>query len=86
MCSGVSELSSGDSASCAGDSGSPAIIPTDWIRDVNGHWGRVYAQIGVLYGGASQCNAGLFPSIFTRLDEPGILQFIQNELNKSGKL
>jgi len=73
LCSGVSGLSGGDSGSCAGDSGSPAIF-FDWTRDA-------YTQIGVLHGGVTQCNSQQFPSIYTRLDEPGILQFIQDEQN-----
>ena len=73
LCSGISGFTGDDAGSCAGDSGSPAIIK-DWTSGA-------YMQIGVLHGGVTQCSSKHLPSIYTRLDEPGVLEFIQNPLN-----
>ena len=75
LCSGISGFTGEDAGTCAGDSGSPAII-FDWTREA-------YTQIGVLHGGVTQCSSKILPSIYTRLDEPGVLEFIKNELNNN---
>ena len=75
LCSGVSGLIGTGTGSCAGDSGSPAIF-YDWKREA-------FSQLGVLHGGVTQCSSNVLPSIYTRLDDPSILQFLNNELNKT---
>ena len=72
LCSGTSGFTD-DAGSCAGDSGSPGVF-FDYTRDA-------YMQVGVLHGGVTQCSSNLLPSIYTRIDEPGVLEFIKNELN-----
>ena len=78
LCSGVTGFFGDDTGSCAGDSGSPMIF-YDWKREA-------FSQLGVLHGGVTQCSSNVLPSIYTRLDDPSILQFINNELNKTSKL
>ena len=77
LCSGVSGLIGAGVGTCAGDSGSPAIF-YDWKREA-------FSQLGVLHGGVTQCSSNVLPSIYTRLDDPNILQFIENELNRTSK-
>ncbi|KAL7012057.1 hypothetical protein ACKWTF_014605 [Chironomus riparius] len=52
--------------SCSGDSGSPL------VRDVNGQ----RTQLGVVSFGSTTCGDGIFPSVNTRIEYPGIRNWI----------
>ena len=59
--------------SCAGDSGSPAIRKN--------HRKNAFEQIAVVHGSVGSCRADIFPSVFTRLDDPNIFDFVNKHLN-----
>ena len=62
--------------SCEGDSGGPIRIfdDSDWR----------FRQIGVVHGSISDCDGSRFPSIFVRLDNPLVLDFIQRTVFGTG--
>ena len=59
--------------SCPGDSGSPAIRKN--------HRNEAYEQVAVVHGSVGSCRADIFPTVFTRLDDPNIFQFVNKHLN-----
>ena len=61
---------------CPGDSGGPLL--TDAQGDET--FEIVVQQIGVLHGGLEPCSHTDFPSIYTRLDEPSIYQWLRTQI------
>ena len=59
--------------SCAGDSGSPAIR--------RNYRKNAFEQVAVVHGSVGSCRADIFPTVFTRLDDPNIFEFINKHLN-----
>ena len=78
MCAAVDGVGV-DAGSCAGDSGSPA-LKKDYGRNA-------FYQVGILHGSVGTCSAAIFPSVFTRLDDPGIMEFVTGAISSgnSGK-
>ena len=62
-----------DSGTCGGDSGGPVLQFDDDVGD-----GEIpkWKQIGAVHGSVANCDGSRFPSIFVRLDEPKILEWI----------
>ena len=62
-----------DSGTCGGDSGGPVLQFDDDFED-----GEIpkWVQIGAVHGSVANCDGSRFPSIFVRLDEPKILEWI----------
>ena len=62
-----------DSGTCGGDSGGPVVQFDDDFED-----GEIpkWVQIGAVHGSVANCDGSRFPSIFVRLDEPKILEWI----------
>ena len=72
ICAGVDGISA-DAGSCAGDSGSPA-IKKDYVRNA-------FYQVAVLHGSVGSCSAAVFPTVYTRLNDPEILEFVTKSIN-----
>ena len=62
---------------CLGDSGGPMVTFDSSLK--NQH----YVQIGVIHGGIQECSNDVFPAIIVRLDNPDILDFVQNAIYDS---
>ena len=63
-----------EAGTCRGDSGAPAMYKR---RETD-----PFTQYAVLHGSIGEsCNNEKFPSIFLRIDEPGILGWIQNTIH-----
>ena len=55
-----------DDGTCRGDSGGPAVF-NDGIK---------YKQLGVVHGSITSCDGSRFPSIFVRIDNPDVFNWI----------
>ena len=64
--------------SCAGDSGSPAIRKN--------YRKNTFEQIAVVHGSVGSCRSDIFPTVFTRLDAPNIMEFVNRHLNGGNEL
>ena len=62
-----------ESGTCGGDSGGPVLQFDDDFED-----GEIpkWVQVGAVHGSVANCDGSRFPSIFVRLDEPKILEWI----------
>ena len=69
MCAGDTLVSKG---SCHGDSGGPLMyLDTEEVEEK-------YVQIGTVAGGIGGCGNRNLPSIFVRLDDPLIFEFLNS--------
>ena len=57
-----------DDGTCRGDSGGPALL-FDGIKN---------QQLGVVHGSITSCDGSRFPSIFVRIDNPDVFNWIDN--------
>ena len=71
MCAGNKAFRQG---SCKGDSGGPLVI----FNTIESQ----YVQVGVVSGGISldDCGNDDMPGVYTRLDHPEIIEFIENQI------
>ena len=75
MCAGNQATKQG---SCSGDSGGPLMVYSTKSNQ--------YEQVGIVAGGINpNCEKSNFPGVYTRLDHPEILEFIQQILVQPGR-
>ena len=68
-----------DDGTCRGDSGGPALF-SDGIK---------YQQLGVVHGSITSCDGSRFPSIYVRIDNPDVFNWISkvtSSASVSGKI
>ncbi len=70
----------GSRGSCEGDSGGPLIRYVQDSRDL------YYEQIGIVQGGVGKCGSRDFPSIYVRLENEEVLNFIKEATGEDGNM
>ena len=66
------------SGSCNGDSGGPLIR----FYQEGGPFDAKYVQVGIIAGGVAECGSKFFPSIYVRLEDEAVLDFIKMAITK----
>ena len=56
-------------SSCRGDSGGPAL----WFDGIKNY------QVGTIHGSIANCDGSRFPTIFVRMDNPDVLEWITDK-------
>merc|ERR1711963_354335 len=75
-------VETGLDASCRGDSGAPLFRYEPYNGNLSDYR---YVQIGTLHGSVNDCE-NTYPGIYSRIEEPSILEFLKSEGEVNGKL